>query len=334
LGTSVIVAGKLFPARLASDPSRRINWQYVPWFFLVHLIAALALMPWFFSWTGVALFLTSLYVFGVFGVDIGYHRLLTHRSFACPLWLERAVAVCGVCCVQDSPALWVAIHRRHHHFADDERDPHSPIVSFFWAHIGWLLIKSDDMKPSQLIERYAKDVLRDPFQAMLERRDNWLKIVLLSWAAYFVVGFAVAAATGASSKDALQFGASLLVWGAALRTVYLWHTTWAVNSVAHFWGYRNYETPDRSRNNAIVAVLGGGGGWHNNHHADPNSARHGHARWEFDLSWLTILLLERVGLATEIVLPSARPMGRTRSIRGNSTLPGTGCSQNQVPPCK
>ena len=299
-------AGTSPPTRVSPDPSRRINWQYAPWFLVVHFIAALALAPWFFSWSGVALFFLGLFVFGVLGVDIGFHRLLTHRSFACPPWLERMFAVFGVCCVQDSPALWVAIHRRHHHFADGERDPHSPTVSFFWAHIGWLLVKTDDMKPGPLMERYAKDVLRDPFQAMMERRDNWLKIVLFSWATVFAGGFGVAEATGASTKDALQFGSSLVVWGAALRTVYLWHTTWAVNSLSHLWGYRNYNTPDDSRNNAIVAVLGGGGGWHNNHHADPNSARHGHAWWEFDLSWLTIRLLMRLGLVTNVVLPSVR----------------------------
>jgi fatty-acid desaturase len=298
-------AGASQPAR-AADPSRRYNWQYAPWIFLIHVIAALAFVPWFFSWTGVGVFLLGLFVFGVLGVDIGYHRLLTHRAFACPLWLERTLAVFGVCCVQDSPALWVAPHRRHHHFADHERDPHSPIVSFFWAHVGWVLVKSDDMKPGPLIERYAKDILRDPFQAWLERSDNWLKVILISWAAYFAGGFGGALLAGAGTEDALRLACSVVVWGAALRTVYLWHTTWAVNSVSHVWGYRNYDTPDDSRNNAIVALLGGGGGWHNNHHADPASARHGHKWWELDLSWLTIRLLRRLGLARDIVLPSPR----------------------------
>jgi stearoyl-CoA desaturase (delta-9 desaturase) len=104
--------------------------------------------------------------------------------------------------------------------------------------------------------------------------------------------------------DAIQFGSSLLVWGGALRTVVVWHTTWSVNSVTHIWGYRNYDTPDSSRNNAIVALLAGGEGWHNNHHADPGSARHGHKWWEFDLSWLTVRVLMLLGLATDVVLPS------------------------------
>ena len=289
----------------------RVNWQYTPWFLIIHALAACALFPWFFSWTGVALFLLGLFVFGVFGVDIGYHRLLTHRAFKCPLWLEHFFAFCGVNCLQDLPSTWVAIHRRHHHFADDERDPHSPIVGFFWAHIGWLVFKTDDMKHGPLAERYAKDVLRDPFYAKLERHDNWILVNLAVWFAYFAGGFAAAALTGSSVADALQFGTSLMVWGAALRTVYLWHTTWAVNSVTHMWGYRNYDTPDDSRNNWVVAWLGGGGGWHNNHHAEPSAAQMGQKPWEFDLSWQTIRLLRALGLVTDVVLPA-------RQIAGNA----------------
>ncbi|HEX7883710.1 MAG TPA: acyl-CoA desaturase, partial [Afipia sp.] len=97
---------------------------------------------------------------------------------------------------------------------------------------------------------------------------------------------------------------SLFVWGGALRTVFVWHTTWAVNSVTHIWGYRSYNTPDDSRNNPIIGLLAGGEGWHNNHHADPTSARHGHKWWEFDLSWTTIQLLMLLGLATKVSLPS------------------------------
>jgi stearoyl-CoA desaturase (delta-9 desaturase) len=273
-------------------------------FLVGHLIAALAIFPWFFSWTGVALFAVGIYVFGVLGINIGYHRLITHRSFSCPLWLEHTLVGFGACSLQFAPAFWAAIHRRHHHFADDEQDPHSPIVSFFWAHFGWLLARPADMRPGPLTERYAKDLLRDTFYAWLGRRKNWMKLAFLSWAAFFVAGLGVAALSGASMPDAIQFGSSLLVWGGALRTVVVWHTTWSVNSVTHIWGYRNYDTPDSSRNNAIVALLAGGEGWHNNHHADPGSARHGHKWWEFDLSWLTVRVLMLVGLATNVVLPS------------------------------
>jgi fatty-acid desaturase len=279
----------------------RVKWdkENIFGFALIHLLAAFAFLPWFFSWTGVILLIAGCYVFGVLGINVCFHRLLTHRSFSCPRWLEYAGAVLAVCSMQDSPSRWVAIHRRHHQFADDESDPHSPLRSFFWAHMGWLLVKRDD-----LIERYAKDVVRDPFYRWLDERCNWLIVALVSWAAYFALGFVATALSGASVPDAVQFGASALVWGAILRTVIVWHLTWSVNSVTHIWGYRNYETPDVSRNNAIIAILVSGEGWHNNHHADQRSAQHGHKWWEFDLTWLVIRFLMLLGLAKNVVLPS------------------------------
>jgi stearoyl-CoA desaturase (delta-9 desaturase) len=155
-----------------------------------------------------------------------------------------------------------------------------------------------------MTERYAKDIMRDPLYAILDRKKNWIKLTLLSWVALFAAGFGAMALSGASTGEPVQFGASLLVWGGALRTVAVWHTTWAVNSVTHIWGYRTYDTPDDSRNNLIVGLLAGGEGWHNNHHAAPTSARHGHSWWELDVSWLTIRLLMRLGLATNVCLPS------------------------------
>ena len=109
---------------------------------------------------------------------------------------------------------------------------------------------------------------------------------------------------GGTFGQAIRFGFSLLVWGIFVRTVVHWHLTWAVNSVSHLWGYRNYETSDGSRNNAFVGILIGGEGWHNNHHADPRSARHGHKWWELDISWLTIRSLMAIGLARDVVMPS------------------------------
>jgi stearoyl-CoA desaturase (delta-9 desaturase) len=273
-------------------------------FVVCHVLAALALFPWFFSWTGVVLLAVGMYVFGILGVNLGFHRLITHRGFSCPLWLEHTFALLGTCCLQFSPAFWVAVHRRHHHYSDGEQDPHSPLKSFFWGHFGWLLTRTDDMKSRPMIERYAKDVMRDPLYALLERRKNWINLTLASWLAFFAAGFAAAAWSGASMPDAAQFGTSLLIWGGALRTVLVWHTTWSVNSVTHLWGYRNYDTPDGSRNNPIIGILAGGEGWHNNHHADPTSARHGHKWWEFDLAWQAIRVLMWLGLATKVAQPS------------------------------
>ena len=273
-------------------------------FVLCHLLAALAFLPWFFSWTGVVIALLGMFVFGVLGINIGFHRLLTHRSFSCPLWLEHLFAVLGTCALQFSPAFWVAVHRRHHHYADEDRDPHSPLRSFFWSHFGWLLVRPADMKPAVMIDRYSRDLLRDPLYVALERRKNWIKLTFASWLVFFAAGFVAAIAVGESQSAAFQFGASLFVWGGPLRTVLLWHSTWSVNSVTHLWGYRNYATNDDSRNNPIIGLIAAGEGWHNNHHADPSSARHGHKWWEFDLTWQVIRVLMLLGLATKVSLPS------------------------------
>ena len=281
-----------------------VKWRYASPIILVHLVALLACLPWFFSWTGVVLAVLGNYIFGGLGMNVGYHRLLTHRSFACPRWMERSLAILGACCMEESPTVWAAWHRLHHHAADKERDPHSPLKSFLWGHIGWLMIKSDNANAGQLKARYAPDLVSDPFYAWLERSDNWIKVALISWCVYFAAGFAAVACWGGTTSDAIQFGSSLVVWGALVRTVLVWHITWSVNSVTHLWGYRNYETPDNSRNNVLIGLLAGGEGWHNNHHAAPTSARHGHHWWEFDLAWLTIRAFMLLGLATKVSLPS------------------------------
>ena len=283
---------------------RRIKWRYASPIIFVHLVALLACAPWLFSWTGVFLALLGCYVFGGLGMNVGYHRLLTHRSFACPRWLERSLAILGVCCMEESPAVWAAWHRQHHHAADKERDPHSPLRSFVWGHVGWLMIKSDNADAGPLKKRYAPDLVSDPFYVWLETSDNWIKVALVSWVVIFATGFAWGSFSGGSKSDAAQFGASLVVWGGAVRTVLVWHITWSVNSVTHLWGYRNYETPDNSRNNILIGLLAGGEGWHNNHHAAPTSARHGHRWWEFDAAWLTIRIFMLLGIATRVCLPS------------------------------
>jgi fatty-acid desaturase len=237
-------------------------------------------------------------------MNVGYHRLLTHRSFSCPRWLEGSLAILGACCLEESPTVWAAWHRQHHHVADKELDPHNPLASFLWGHIGWLMIKSDNADAGQLKARYAPDLVSDPFYAWLEASDNWIKVALVSWAVFFAVGFAAVIVWDGTLSEAIQFGSSLVVWGVLVRTVLVWHITWSVNSVTHLWGYRNYETPDNSRNNVIVGLLAGGEGWHNNHHAAPTSARHGHKWWELDVAWLTIRVFMLLGLATKVCLPS------------------------------
>ena len=283
----------------------RVAWIDVAGLVVCHVVALLAFVPWFFSWTGVVLAFLGLYVFGTLGISLGFHRLLTHRGMVCPKWLEHAFVILGVCCLQDTPARWVATHRRHHQFSDKQSDPHSPLVNFLWAHMGWLVFKNRELTRLNICTRYARDVLRDPFYAQLERKRRWASIVLASWLVFPVGGIIAELLLGGTPEQAVQFGLSLLIWGVFVRTVLVWHSTWAVNSVTHIWGYRNYETDESSRNNVIVGILSNGEGWHNNHHADPRSARHGHLWWELDVTWLTIRLLALLGLAHRVRLPAA-----------------------------
>jgi len=242
-------------------------------------------------------------LFGLIGINIGYHRLLTHRGFKCPKWLEHAFVVVAICCAEDTPARWVAIHRRHHEKSDEQPDPHSPLASFFWGHMGWLLVKNPDLSRLGIYERYAKDVLRDPFYVALERNFWQLKILLIQINVFFFAGLAGKLLWGGSWAEAVQFALSIVIWAVFVRTVFVWHQTWAVNSVTHIWGYRNYVTDEDSRNNLFIGYLAHGEGWHNNHHADQRSARHGHRWWEFDTTYLTIRLLEKLGLVSDIVEP-------------------------------
>jgi fatty-acid desaturase len=272
-------------------------------FALCHSLALLAFLPYFFSWSGVVTLLIGINLFGVLGLNVGFHRLLTHRGFACPLWFEHTLAVLGTCSLEFSPPLWVAVHRRHHHHSDEELDPHSPGQGFFWAHSGWLLTRTGDMKSKPLLERYGKDLMRDPLYAWLEHRKHWILVGFGVWGLLFVAGWAFALATGETLSEAVRLGLSWMIWGGPLRTIVVWHVTWSVNSVAHVWGYQSFDTRDNSRNNILVGLWAAGEGWHNNHHADPSSARHGLRWWELDVSDLFIRLCEVCGLVWDVKRP-------------------------------
>lgn len=282
----------------------------------MHAIAFAALSPALFTWTGVVLCVLGLYVFGTLGINLGYHRLLTHRSFACSRWLERMVAILGVCCLQEGPARWVAIHRKHHQHSDEEPDPHSPLVAFIWGHVGWLLIENRETDSYHILHRYSRDLVSQPFYLNLERRLNWLWVYLLHAAVYGVVALAVGLAImrtvsgetagwlGLNWNEAGRFALSVVLWGVVVRTVLVWHITWSVNSLSHLFGYRTHlDTGENSRNNWFVALISNGEGWHNNHHADQRSAAHGHAWYELDVTYLSILALQAAGLARNVAYP-------------------------------
>lgn len=283
-----------------------INWGYAIILVAVHLLCLLIFFPYFFSWSGLALAILGDFVFGLLGINIGYHRLLTHRGFSCPKWFEHALAIVGICNLQDSPARWVAIHRLHHKHTDEQPDPHSPLVNFLWGHVGWLLFVNRDHYSLLQYERYSRDLLRDRFYLKLEKPFLALTIYLIHAALFTAAGVGVGLVLTGTWQGGLQLGLSWLVWGVFARTVYVLHETWAVNSLGHMFGYQNYNTGDYSKNNWLVGLLAHGEGWHNNHHADQRSARHGHRWWEVDLSWQVIRLMERVGLVWDVSRPSPR----------------------------
>ena len=284
-------------------PRGQIVWFYAITIFGLHVLALLACIPWLFSWTGVALMIAGLYVFGVLGINLCYHRLLAHRSFACPVWFERLLVFIALCCMQDAPARWVAAHRIHHNYSDEPLDPHSPLVSFLWSHVGWLLVDTHGLNKILNYERYVHDLLRQPFYFTLERRFVPIWVYLGHAMLFYLAGFIAGWARNGQVLDGVQFGLSLLVWGVIVRTVLVWHITWTVNSLSHIWGYRNYETGEGSKNNWFVAIITSGEGWHNNHHADPASASNRRRWWEIDLVYVAIRMLEMVGIARDVVRP-------------------------------
>jgi stearoyl-CoA desaturase (delta-9 desaturase) len=240
--------------------------------------------------------LVVFYVLSGLGVTVGYHRLLTHRSFRAPRPVRASFAVAGSLAIEGSVISWVAAHRRHHAFADVEGDPHSPhlgeeegvvgMLKGLWhAHVGWLF---DEEKTS--IERWAPDLLKDPVMTRIDRLFPALAAVSLVLPA--VAGFAF---TGT-----LWGAVTAFLWGGLARVFLLHHMTWSVNSICHYFGKRPFETTDLSTNNWPLALLSFGESWHNNHHAFPTSAIHGLGHWQIDPSGFVIRALERMGLARDV----------------------------------
>jgi stearoyl-CoA desaturase (delta-9 desaturase) len=261
-----------------------INWISLTAFTVFHAGAVAALF--FFSWPA---FFTALGLYWIslsLGIGMGYHRLLTHRSYQTPKWVEYFLAICGTLALQGGPIAWVATHRIHHKFSDQAGDPHTPRDGKWWAHIVWMLVGDATNSHTAECSRYAPDLCKDRFLVWLSRY-NYAALAILA-IPLFVFG-----------------GWPFLLWGVFFRVTIGLHVTWMVNSLTHFWGRRRFATRDDSRNNWLVALLSFGEGWHNNHHAYPTSARHGLAWYEIDVSWMTIRLLQLVGLAKSVRVAGA-----------------------------
>lgn len=281
--------------------SKGLDWRTVLWATAIHAGALAA--PFCFTWKALLLTLALGYLTGGLGICLGYHRLLTHGSFRTYRPVRWLLAWLGSLAGEGPPIFWVGMHRKHHQYSDQPGDPHSPHEGPWWSHMLWLFPRPDWHAWHASLARYAPDMLKEPFMRMLDR-------TFLAW--HLALGGALFA-LGWLGWD-LATGVSFLVWGMFVRMVYVLHVTWLVNSASHIWGYRNYETPDNSRNLWWVGLLAYGEGWHNNHHAFQRGARHGRRWWEIDLTYAVILVLERLGLAWNVVR-NVRPEARRRSTR-------------------
>jgi stearoyl-CoA desaturase (delta-9 desaturase) len=261
---------------------------------LFHVGATLAL--WSFSWPALGVAVLTWWVAGGLGIGIGYHRLLTHRGFVVAKPVEYALTVCGALALQGGAIAWVATHRRHHAHAEREGDPHSPRHGFWWSHMGWIVNGISDHREVEAAGRYAPELAADRFHVWLSRW-NFLPQLPLAAILYWAGGW------------------PFVLWGICVRVVFSWHATCLVNSAAHVWGGRRFETRDDSRNNWWVALMSFGEGWHNNHHAFPAAARHGLAWYELDINWYAIWTLEKLGLAAGVrraKLPATAAPGAAR----------------------
>ena len=247
------------------------NWPVTIAMALFHIGALAAVFTFHWPLLAAAVFIYWLAT-GV-GISMGYHRLLTHRSYKVPLLLEYFFAVCGTLTLEGGPISWVATHRIHHQNSDRPGDPHSPRDGAWWAHAGWLLFGEANHSNTRKMSKYAPDLAKHRFYVWLNNY-HWVPMVVLGIVLYAIAGF------------------QLVLWGICLRVVFGLHTTWLVNSATHMWGSRRFATHDDSRNNWWVAYLTFGEGWHNNHHAHPSSARHGLAWYEFDPTWIQIKMLK------------------------------------------
>ena len=257
------------------------------------------------EWRDLAIFL-ALYVATGLGVTVGFHRLLTHRSFRTSAPMRGLLAILGTMSVEGPVISWVADHRKHHAYTDRPGDPHSPHVDHGqgWrgalrglahAHVGWLF----DHQQRGARERFAPDLIADPAVAFVDR----------TFALWSLLGLAIPFGLGALLGGSVDAGLEGLLWGGAVRIFVLHHVTYSINSLCHFFGRRRFATDDHSRNLLWLAPLSFGEAWHNNHHAFPTSAFHGMGRLELDLSGIVIAGLERAGLVWDV-----QRVGRERRL--------------------
>ena len=271
------------------EDAQRDQFSAIRVIFFIAIHLGVIAVFWQTTWGAVAVAALLHMICGGFGICVGYHRLLTHRSFKTWKWMEYAMAIAGAMSMQGGPVEWVALHRKHHQHSDHEGDPHNAAEGFWWSHMLWVLHIPTRKSWVGIRTRYAPDLDKQRFYRLLEQLHLVLPIIL-AFVLYAIGGW------------------PWVVWGVCVRLVFTYHITWFVNSASHMWGYKNFRINDLSTNCWWVALLSYGEGWHNNHHAFPTSARHGMKPWEIDFSYYFIKLLKSVRLAWDVYVPSPERM--------------------------
>ena len=299
-GSSASVVVHVVPAREQVKMGRKatvvdgVNWTTLLAMGAFHAAAVAALF--FFTWQRLAVS-AILYILAInVGIGMCYHRLLTHRGYHVPKWLEYVMSVCATLSLEGGPIFWVSTHRVHHQMSDHEGDPHTPQEGGWWAHAGWLLVGKSLHSQIEALSRYSPDLRKDKFHVWLSKY-HWIPITLSG----------VLLLAGGWYFGGWKNGIAMVLWGVGLRVTLGLHATWLVNSATHMWGSRRFETKDDSRNSWWVALLTGGEGWHNNHHAHPVSARHGLKWYEIDPNFWGIWILSKLGLARKVKVAQYDP---------------------------
>jgi stearoyl-CoA desaturase (delta-9 desaturase) len=260
------------------------------------------------GWSPVAVAVAiGLYLIRMFALTGFYHRYFSHRTFRTSRAFQFVAAVLGNSCVQRGPLWWAAHHRHHHRHSDEEQDIHSPRqAGFFWSHMGWFMTLENALTNF----RSVRDLTRFPELVFLDRH-HWIVPATLAFATYGLGALLQAVAPGLGTS-----GWQMFVWGFLVSTVFLYHATYTINSVAHVVGSRRYRTSDDSRNNWLLALLTLGEGWHNNHHYYPGSTRQGFYWWEVDLTFYGLTVLSWFGLVWDLRSPPRSVRDRARGKVG------------------
>ena len=270
---------------IAENAELRTDWLRITPYIGIHLMCFGVIWV---GWSSVAVGIAGfLYLLRIFAITGFYHRYFSHRTFKTSRWFQFLFGLIGTASIQRGPLWWAAHHRHHHAHSDDPEDVHSPVQhGFLWSHMGWFTAPVNFPTKIELIQDFAKF----PELRFLDRFD--LVIAVLIGTGMFILGASLPAELGTS-------GMQMLVWF-FISTVILYHVTYMINSLAHVYGSRRYETADTSRNNPFLAILAFGEGWHNNHHHYPNTARQGFYWWEIDMSYYIIVALSWLGLVWDV----------------------------------